>query len=120
MYLYRVYQNYNIHGRFLRVETWLGARKSAIIIPEPKYGAGWEEIAERIFRHLGNRVCTVTAPVPQTKTYSEAADIQKWPDSAPTSSWTDDNHPLSRSLVGRFNDAFNLSPKSETSQMVHL
>lgn len=32
--LYRVYQNFNSYGRFLRIETWTGDRRKAIIIPE--------------------------------------------------------------------------------------
>lgn len=108
-----MYQNHNIFGRFLRVETWLGVRKSAIIIPKPNHGVGWEEIAERICMYLGNREDTLIALTPLLKTFLEAANMQKWPHSAPTSLGEVDNHQLSMSLVSRSNDTFNLSPKIE-------
>ncbi|KAG5572716.1 hypothetical protein H5410_062482, partial [Solanum commersonii] len=46
--LFRVYQNFNSYGRFLRVETLRGQRKSAIIIPEMDYNVGWSDLADKI------------------------------------------------------------------------
>lgn len=80
--LYRVYQNYNIHGRFVRIETWLGNRKSAMIIPEAGYNKGWVDIAEKILRFLGpaRNPRIIQPPTPQLKSYFDAAKIQSWPE----------------------------------------
>lgn len=81
-YLHRVYQNYNIHGRFVRIEVWQRSRKSAVIIPEADYNSGWVDIAEKILRLLGSHSSNgpVRPPSPLLRSYFEAAKIESWPD----------------------------------------
>ncbi|KAF3673295.1 hypothetical protein FXO37_07072 [Capsicum annuum] len=115
--LHRVYQNYNVYGRFLRVETWRGDRKSAIIIPEADSNLGWSEIASKILRFLGKP----SNPVLQRftnpgKIFLDAACKQSWPDLAHQDKPESTNLFLSCSLVGTFNDPFKSSPKSEVIQ----
>ncbi|OIT32872.1 putative protein phosphatase 2c 51 [Nicotiana attenuata] len=76
-YTYRVYQNYNIHGRFLRVEAWLGDKKDAIIIPEHDYNTGWTDIANKIIRFLGN-FSDPRFNLAGEQSYVDAAKIPKW------------------------------------------
>lgn len=80
-YLFRVYQNYNVYGRYVRVEAWLGDRRSAIIIPEIDYNKGWGDIAGRILQFLGKSInirFQSFADV-QNKKYLDAAKIIQWP-----------------------------------------
>lgn len=115
-YLYRVYQNYNIHGRFVRIEVWHGTSKSAVIIPELSFNSGWSRVAEKILRFLGNTPVRFPPPAPLTKSYRAAANIESWPAINPTTNpeVAVEGHPLSRSLVGTFNDPFHHSPDLET------
>ncbi|KAF3658911.1 hypothetical protein FXO38_12932 [Capsicum annuum] len=50
---FRVFQNFNIHGRFVRVESLLGNKKLAVMIPEVSYNSGLGNIAGKILRFLG-------------------------------------------------------------------
>lgn len=119
-YLHRVYQNYNIHGRFVRIEVWQGSRKSAVIIPEADYNSGWVDIAEKILRLLGSHSSNgpVRPPSPLLRSYFEAAKIESWPDIPipPSIKVEKVKHPLSRCLIGTFNDPFNNSPSTEIIQ----
>lgn len=79
--LFRVYQNFNSYGRFLRVETTRGQRKSAIIIPEIDYNVGWSEVADKIIRSLGELVKPdLQKFIVPGKSFVAAANIQKWPE----------------------------------------
>lgn len=67
-------------GRFLRVETLSGLRKSAIIIPEMNYNAGWSDLADKIIRSLGDPVNSVLWKfVTPGKSFIAAENIKKWP-----------------------------------------
>lgn len=49
VYIYRAFQNFNMYGRYMRIETLQGIRKSAVIVPEPNYNRGWGDIAGNFF-----------------------------------------------------------------------
>nr|XP_033512651.1 uncharacterized protein LOC117277326 [Nicotiana tomentosiformis] len=123
--LFRVYQNYNVYGRYVREEAWLGDRRSAIIIPEIDYNKGLGDIAGRILQFLGKSINIKFqnfADV-QNKKYLDAAKIIQWPTQQTESQEQtkndrgdgnkDDENFYSKCLVGTFNDAFNLSPNTE-------
>lgn len=127
-YSYRVFQNYNIHGRFLRIEAWLGVKRDAIIIPENDYNQGWGDIANKILRFLGNfSDSRFNLACQQAKSYMEAAKILQWPsgdvqnaaqqriEACPSSECVKAQF-LSKCLVGVFNDTFNISPNPEVIQ----
>lgn len=109
--LYRVYQNFNVYGRFVRIEVWHGSSKSAVIILEMSFNSGWTDFATKIIRFLGkfNKSGPPPIPSPLTKSYRAAASIVSWPEiSRPAHiGGVNDNHPLHRSLVGTFNDPFH-------------
>lgn len=46
-YLYRVYQNYNIYGKFVRIEVSRGGSKSTVIILEISYNKGGKMLLRR-------------------------------------------------------------------------
>ena len=52
--LYRVYQNFNVYGRFVRIEVWHGSSKSAVIIPEMSFNSGWTDSRLKSFDFWGN------------------------------------------------------------------
>lgn len=112
-FLYRVYQSYNICGRFLRLQVWQGQRKSAVSC-RSRSTCGWADIADKILWFLGNPTFNglFWPASPLKKTFSEAAKIEDWPEK--TSRLGEAEHPLSRCLIGVFNDPFNISPNTET------
>lgn len=79
-YIYRVYQKYNIYGRFVRIETRLGDKKIAVIIPEPDYNRGWGDIAGKILRFLDKSYTVVRRMrpnIPKMSSYLGAAAISQ-------------------------------------------
>lgn len=127
-YTYRVFQNFNSYGRYVRIEAWLGDRKSAVIIPEGGFNWGWGDIADKIFRFLGNGTSSkFNLYVQDTKSFMDVAKIPQWQDRAPKATKVGPNKAeigiemnkdcyLSKCLIGRFNDPFNFSPNIETIQ----
>lgn len=86
--LFRVYHNFNSYGRFLRVETSRDQRKSAIIILEMDYNVGWSDLADKIIRSLGEPVNPALRKfVTPGKSFTDAANIQKWPVMSSVSFW---------------------------------
>lgn len=77
--LHRVYQNYNIYWRYIRIEKWVGDRKSAIIIPEAEYNLGWCDVADKITRFLGSSNPDLHRFTSPEKSYIQVANLQKWP-----------------------------------------
>lgn len=118
--IYTEYQNFNIYGRFIRIEVWHGSFKAAVIIPEINFNSGWKDVAEKILRFLGDtRMIEPPSPTPpQTKSYHAAASIESWPElnRSVISGANFKKHPLYRSLVGTFNDPFHHSRNPETIQ----
>lgn len=131
VYTCSVFQNFNIHGRFVRVESLLGNKKSAVIIPKVSYNSGWGDIAGKILRFMGKgQNPRFQLAQSQIKPYIEAAKITQWPAIPGTAAAkADGKNPaysspaehdisefLSKCLIGCFNDSFNFSPKSEVIQ----
>ncbi|KAF3642555.1 hypothetical protein FXO37_22453 [Capsicum annuum] len=115
--LHRIYQTYNVYGRFLRIETWRGNKKSALIISVSDSNLGWSEIASKILRFLGKP----SNPVLQRftnpgNTFLDAVCKQSWPDLVYQDKPKSTNLFLSYCLVGTFNDPFNTIPKSKVIQ----
>lgn len=109
-------QNYNIHGRYLRIETWAGERKKAIIIPEGSYNKGWGEIAGKLLQFLGEALNYKYKEIKDLgrKSFLAAAEISKWPSQQEDGEFSSENSKfLAKCLVGCFNDSFhsNLNPE---------
>ncbi|KAH0665221.1 hypothetical protein KY290_027498 [Solanum tuberosum] len=128
-YTFRVFQNFNNYGRFVRIEAILGDTKSAVIIPEGSYNRGWSNIATKIQGFLGKGINSrFSLFTDQSRSYIDAARIPQWPADArsntirgaggsdPSMKELGNEHFLSKCLVGRFNDPFHHSPKPEVIQ----
>lgn len=126
-YIYRVVQNFNMYGRFVRIEAVLGDRKSSVIIPEIICNGGWADIAEKILGHL--RSTSKPPRVPLARTFREAASPSDWPvhtKNAATevqnsikishAAELDSSKFLSQCLIGIFNDPFHSSPNTDVIQ----
>lgn len=77
-YTFRVIQNFNSYGRFVRVESILGEYKAAIIIPESSYNKGWGDIARKIQGYLGEYVDPRFYLADKSRSYMEVAKISRW------------------------------------------
>ncbi|KAF3657342.1 putative ethanolamine-phosphate cytidylyltransferase-like [Capsicum annuum] len=124
-YLYRVYQNFNRYGRYIRIETRKGEGKSTIIILEVGYNKGWGDMAGKILHSLGEALNYKYKKFTnlQKKSFLNAAEITHWPNlqggkiEKVTSETTDENFLfLSKCLVECFNDPFHRSPNTEIIQ----
>lgn len=118
-YIYRVYQNFNSYGRFVRIETWVGDRSNAIIVPEDEHNRDWGDIADKILRFLGklsNNKINHFADI-HTKPFVEAARIYQWPDKVVTQAAGSELKAretfLQNCMIGYFNDPFSYSLKPE-------
>ncbi|KAH0654347.1 hypothetical protein KY289_032025 [Solanum tuberosum] len=124
-YIFRVYQNFNSYGRFVRVEAWLGDKKSSVIIPEIIDNGGWEDIANKILRFLWRPPMQSDRwnPNSQARSFCEVSKMEKWPtiessrpnQAIPTTT-SDNCNFLDKCLVGRFNDSFHNNPHYDTIQ----
>ncbi|OIT21506.1 hypothetical protein A4A49_34292 [Nicotiana attenuata] len=124
-------KNFNSYGRFVRIEAWLGDRKSSVIISEIIENGGWCDIADKILRFLWRpeRPASNWNYQSQSRSYFEAASPELWPSMETNGAVADQNkikisaeaeanssHFLAKCLVGRFNDPFNMSPNQEVVQ----
>ncbi|KAM3221178.1 hypothetical protein P3L10_020446 [Capsicum annuum] len=126
-YTFRVIQNFNRYRRFVRIEAILGDKKSAVIILEGSYNGGWSNIATKIQGFLGKGINSrFSLFTDQSRSYLDAAKIPQWPidarfntsegEGGSNPKELDNEHFLSKCLIGRFNDPFHHSPKPEIIQ----
>ncbi|KAH0722779.1 hypothetical protein KY290_005430 [Solanum tuberosum] len=124
-YIFRVYQNFNSYGRFVRIEAWLGDKKSSVIIPEIVDNGGWEDIANKILRFLWRppMQSEIWSPNSQARSFCEVSKMEKWPtiessrpNQAIPATASDNRNFLDKCLVGRFNDSFHNNPHYDTIQ----
>jgi len=124
-YIFRVYQNFNSYGRFVRIEAWLGDKKSSVIIPEIVDNGGWEDIANKILRFLWRPPMQSErwSPNSQARSFCEVSKMEKWPtiessrpNQAIPATASDNRNFLDKCLVGRFNDSFHNNPHYDTIQ----
>lgn len=104
--------------RFLRIETWIGDRRKAIIIPGIDYNKGWGELARKILHFLGeasnSKYKTFTDL--HNRSFLEAAQIPKWPPEVEGNTTEGANNYFKKCLFGYFNDPFHSSPNPEIIQ----
>ncbi|KAH0729976.1 hypothetical protein KY289_001164 [Solanum tuberosum] len=124
-YIFRVYQNFNSYGRFVRIEAWLGDKKSSVIISEIVDNGGWEDIANKILRFLWRPPMQSErwSPNSQARSFCEVSKMEKWltiessrPNQAIPATASDNRNFLYKCLVGRFNDSFHSNPHYDTIQ----
>lgn len=57
LYSYSIFQNFNVYGRYIRIVSQKGKKKSTIIIPKIEVDARWVDIAEKMIKLLDKVVC---------------------------------------------------------------
>ncbi|KAK4708773.1 hypothetical protein R3W88_029698 [Solanum pinnatisectum] len=106
-YIYRVVQNFNMYGRFVRIKAVLGDWKSSVIIPKIICNGGW--VAEKILGHLRS---TSKPPRLLLNAIIEVQNFIKISHVAEL----DSSKFLSQCLIGIFNDPFHSSPNTDVIQ----